>query len=125
MDFVLEDVRIPLAYTIWAKRELLKRFKDPQGIQSAFAVTDEIELSENMSAIGSIFSQAYSLRKKARCVITGEVDDSKPISEEDLFSLLDRDATLSLIEAISSTVSEGNKTTVETKTTEKKEEAKA
>jgi hypothetical protein len=123
MDFVFDNVRIPLAYTIWAKRELLKRFGDPQGIQAAFAVTDEVELSENMAAIGSIFAQAYSLRKKARCAITGESDDSMPISEETLFALLERDSTLALIEAISSTVAEGNKTMVETKTTEKKDEA--
>lgn len=124
MDFIFDNIRIPLAYTIWAKRELLKRFKDPQGIQAAFAVTDEIELTENMSAIGSIFAQAYSLRKKSRCALTGESDDSNPISEEALFSLLDRESTLLLIEAISNTVTEANKTTVEVKSTEKKDEAK-
>lgn len=122
MDFVYDNVRIPLAYTIWAKRELLKRFKDSQGVQAAFATQDEVELSENMAAIGSIFAQAYSMRQKARCAITGEVDDSIPISEEALFSILERDLTLKLIEAISATVTEGNKTSVEIKT-EKKDEA--
>lgn len=122
MDFIYDNVRIPLAYTIWAKRELQKRFKDPQGIQAAFQTTDEIEFSENMAAFGSIFSQAYSLRKKARCGLTGEPDDSMPVTEEALFELLDRDATLALVEAISATIAEANKTSVEIKT-EKKDEA--
>ena len=124
MDFTFDNVRIPLAYTIWAKRELLKRFKDPQGIQAAFASSDEIELAENMAAIGSIFAKAYSLRKKSRCALTGEPDDSMPIEEDTLFALLDRDTTLKLVEAISDTVTEANKTSVEVKSTEKKDEAK-
>ena len=124
MVFEIDDIRIPLAYTIWAKRELLKRFNDAQGIQAAFTAGDEVELSENMAAIGSIFAQAYSLRKKSRCAMTGEQDDSMPITEENLFALLDRDATLSLVEAISATITDANKTMVETKSTEKKDEAK-
>ena len=113
MDFQLYGKRIPLAYTMWAKKELLKFFGDGESIAKAFAVADESELASNMAKIGSVLSKAYSMRQKALVQLTGEEDDSFPIEEENLFALLDRDLTIQLVGAITKTVAEANKTSVE------------
>ena len=113
MDFQVYGKRIPLAYTMWAKKELLKVFGDGESIAKAFAVADESELASNMAKIGSVLSKAYSMRQKALVQLTGEEDDSFPIEEENLFALLDRDLTIQLVGAITKTVAEANKTSVE------------
>ena len=113
MDFQLYGKRIPLAYTMWAKKELLKFFGDGESIAKAFAVADESELASNMAKIGSVLSKAYSMRQKALVQLTGEEDDSFPIEEENLYALLDRDLTIQLVGAITKTVAEANKTSVE------------
>lgn len=113
MEFQLFGRKIPLAYTMWAKKELLRQFGDGESIAKAFAVADESELASNMAKIGSVLSKAYSMRRKALVQLTGEEDDSFPIEEETLFALLDRDLTIQLVGAITKTVAEANKTTVE------------
>lgn len=122
MDFQAYGKKIPLAYTMYAKKELLKVFGDGESIAKAFAVADESELASNMAKIGSVLSKAYSMRQKALVQLTGEEDDSCPIEEENLFAILDRDLTIQLVGAITKTVAEANKTTVEV-APEKKEEA--
>lgn len=120
MVFETNGIRIPLAYTIWAKREILKHFSDADGVQRAFAVTDEVELAENMAIFGSIMSKAYDLRNK---LLNPSSNDAHPIESDDLFSLLTREEVLKLVEAISTSVAEANQTMVEVRS-EKKEEAK-
>lgn len=122
MDFYIGDKRIPLAYTIWAKRELTKEFNDATGLQMAFNATDEVELAENMARIGSILSKAYAMRVRSMQKLVGGEDDSFPIEKDDLFGLLDRELALKLVEAIAKTVADSNKTSVEV-SLEKKEEA--
>lgn len=123
MDFTVYGIRIPLAFTIWAKREISKAFQnDPNGIQKAFLVETDIELAENMAKIGSIMSKAYAMRARSLEKLTGETDDSHAIDEDELFELLDRDLTVELVKAITDTVQNANKTSVEVKG-EKKDEA--
>lgn len=122
MDFTIQGIRIPMGYTIWAKREIQKAFKDVSGIQKAFLAETDVELAENMSKIGSILSKAYAMRAKTMEKLTGEPDDSNAIEEDELFSLLDRDSTLELVKCVSNTVASANKTEVEVKP-EKKVEA--
>lgn len=120
MVFESNGIKIPLAYTIWAKREMLKQFEDADGIQKAFVASNEVELAENMSIFGSIMSKAYDMRNK---VLNPSSNDAHPIESDELFSIMTREDVMKLVEAISSTVAEANKTTIESKS-EKKEEAK-
>lgn len=122
MDFVVNGKRIPLAYTMWAKKELLNKFGDGESIAKAFAVSDEAELAVNMAKVGAVMSKAYAMRQKALASLVGEEDDSCSVDEETLFALLDRELTIQLVGAITKTVASANKTTVEV-ATEKKEEA--
>lgn len=122
MDFTVNGVRIPLAYTIWAKKELTEAFKDGMGVQNAFLADNDVDLAQNMAKMGSIMSRAYAMRHRSLAKLTGEEDDSNPIDEETLFEILDRDLTIELVKAITLTVADANKTTVEVKP-EKKETA--
>ena len=67
-------------------------------------------------------AEAYHRRKVTLGKLHGEEDDSHPIDAEDLFSLLDREKNLELVESITRTVSEANKASVEV-VPEKKDEA--
>ena len=122
MDFTVNGVRIPLAYTIWAKKELTEAFKDGMGVQNAFLADNDVDLAQNMAKMGSIMSRAYAMRQRSLAKLTGSEDDSNPIDEETLFGILDRDLTIELVKAITLTVADANKTTVEVKP-EKKETA--
>lgn len=122
MDFTVNGVRIPLAYTIWAKKELTEAFKDGMGVQNAFLADNDVDLAQNMAKMGSIMSRAYAMRQRSLAKLTGEEDDSNPVDEETLFEILDRDLTIELVKAITLTVADANKTTVEVKP-EKKETA--
>lgn len=122
MDFTVNGVRIPLAYTIWAKKELTEAFKDGVGVQNAFLADNDVDLAQNMAKMGSIMSRAYAMRQRSLAKLTGSEDDSNPIDEETLFEILDRDLTIELVKAITTTVADANKTTVEVKP-EKKETA--
>lgn len=119
MVFETNGIRIPLAYTLWAKREILKQFKDADGVQKAFSAGDEVELAENMAIFGSIMSKAYDMRTR---LLNPSGNDAHPIESDDLFSLLTRAEVMQLVDAISKTVAEGNDTSVEVKG-EKKDEA--
>lgn len=122
MDFTIEGIRIPLAFTLLAKKRLLEEFGSPELLQAAFTPEDESELAWNMARIASIMADAYHRRKVTLGKLNGEEDDSHPIDAEDLFSLLDREKNLELVESITRTVSEANKASVEV-VPEKKEEA--
>lgn len=122
MDFIINGKRIPLAYTIWAKRELTREFNDANGISMAFQVDNDIDLAQNMAKIGSIMSKAYAMKARSLATLTGSEDDSFPVEEETLFGLLDKDLTVELVKCITTTVTEANKTSVEVKP-EKKQEA--
>lgn len=122
MDFTVNGVRIPLAYTIWAKKELTEAFKDGMGVQNAFLADNDVDLAQNMAKMGSIMSRAYAMRQRSLAKLTGAEDDSNPIDEETLFEILDRYLTIELVKAITTTVADANKTTVEVKP-EKKETA--
>lgn len=119
MVFETNGIRIPLAYTIWAKREILKQFKDVDGVQKAFVAEDDVELAENMAIFGSIMSKAYYQRKK---LLDPSNNDGHPIESDDLFSILVGEDILKLVDAISKSVAEANQTTIET-ISEKKERA--
>lgn len=119
MVFETNGIKIPLAYTLWAKREILKHFKDADGVQKAFAAESEVELAENVAIFGSIMSKAYDLRMK---LLDPAGNDSNPVDSEALFSLLTREEMLKLYEAITASVAEANQTSVEVKG-EKKDEA--
>ena len=122
--FNLMGVDIPLAYTIGAKKELLEAFGSSDKLQAAFAVTSDIELAENAARIGSIMAKAEMMRQKAEHVLLGTEITAREIPYEDLFALLDIEKTMELIEAISSTIREANKTQFQTQETKgKKAEA--
>ena len=122
--FNLMGVDIPLAYTIGAKKELLEAFGSSDKLQAAFAVTSDIELAENAARIGSIMAKAELVRQRAEHVLLGTEMTAREISYEDLFALLDIEKTMELIEAISSTIREANKTQFQTQETKgKKAEA--
>lgn len=124
MDFNLMGVNIPLAYTIGAKKALLEAFGSADALQSAFMVDNEVDLAVNAAKIGSIMSNAEYLRQKAQNVLLGTEVTAKPIKEEDLFALLDVQSTLKLVESITETIRESNKTTIQVKEDAgKKEEA--
>lgn len=108
--FNLMGIEIPLAYTIGAKKELLEEFGTADKLQAAFAVASDVELAENAAKIGSIMAKAELTRQRAEHMLLGTEITAREISEEDLFALLDIEKTLELIEAISSSVREANKT---------------
>ena len=108
--FNLMGIEIPLAYTIGAKKELLEEFGTADKLQAAFAVASDVELAENAAKIGSIMAKAELTRQRAEHMLLGTEITAREISKEDLFALLDIEKTLELIEAISSSVREANKT---------------
>ena len=108
--FNLMGIEIPLAYTIGAKKELLEEFGTADKLQAAFAVASDVELAENAAKIGSIMAKAELTRQRAEHMLLGTEITAREISAEDLFALLDIEKTLELIEAISSSVREANKT---------------
>ena len=112
--FKLMGVEIPLAYTIGAKKELLEAFGNADKLQAAFLVESDVELAENAARIGSIMAKAELVRQKAQQALLGTEVTARAIPFEDLFALLDISSTLELIEAISSTIREANKTTIQT-----------
>lgn len=122
MDYTIEGIRIPLAYTLLAKKKMLEEFGSAEQIQLAFQPGDESDLAWNMSRIASIMAEAYHRRSITLGKLMGTEDDSHPIDAEDLFSLLDREKTLELVESITKTVAESNKASVEVMP-EKKETA--
>ena len=111
--FKLMGVEIPLAYTIGAKKELLEAFGNADKLQAAFLVESDVELAENAARIGSIMAKAELVRQKAQQALLGTEVTARAIPFEDLFALLDISSTLELIEAITSTVREANKTTIQ------------
>lgn len=112
--FNLKGVDIPLAYTIGAKKELLEAFGTNDKLQAAFLVESDVELAENAARIGSIMAKAEYVRQKAENALLGTEITARVISYEDLFALLDISSVLELIEAISSTIREANKTAIQT-----------
>ena len=115
MEFDLMGRKIPLAYTIGAKKKLLEEFKTPDALQAAFMTGSDIELAENAATIGSIMANAEYERQLSMKALLGTEVNAAPISKEDLFALLDVRLTLKLIESITGTVRESNQTTFEAK----------
>ena len=124
MDFIIKGVSIPLAYTIRAKKALREEFDSPEALQRASAVDNDVDLAFNASRIAAILAEAEWYRQKAEAGLLGTEITARRIPQDDLFSMLDTDTTLELVRAITQTVTEANKTSVQAESTEsKKEEA--
>lgn len=125
MDFIIHGVSIPLAYTIRARKALREEFDNsPEALQQAFAVDNDVDLAFNASRIAAILAEAEWYRQKAEAALLGTEITARRIPQDDLFSMLDTDSTIELVKAITRTVTEGNKTSVQADSTEsKKEEA--
>lgn len=123
MDFTIYGKRIPLAYTIGAKKDLLSRFGDSNKLASALTCETDVELAENAAAMGSIMAKAEWKRQKAQAALLGTDVTAIPIEEADLFEMLDGASVLELVKAITGTVLAANKTTVEAVSESKKEDA--
>lgn len=124
MDFIIKGVSIPLAYTIRAKKALREAFDSPEALQQAFAVNNDVDLAFNASRIAAIMAEAEWYRQKAEAGLLGTEITARKIPQDDLFSMLDDETTLELVKAITRTVTEANKTSVQADSTEsKKEEA--
>ena len=123
MDFMIMGKKIPLAYTIGAKKELLAHFGDNEKLTTALLCDSDVELAERASAIGSIMAKAEWKRQKAQAVLFGTEVTAIHIEEADLFNMLDDASTLELVKAITETVREANKTTVQAVDESKKDEA--
>ena len=124
MDFIIKGVSIPLAYTIRAKKALREEFDSPEALQRAFAVDNDVDLAYNAARIAAILAEAEWYRQKAEAALLGTDITARRIPQDDLFSMLDTDATIELERAITRTVTEANKTSVQAESTEsKKEEA--
>jgi hypothetical protein len=115
MDFNLMGTKVPLAYTIGAKKALLEAFGSTDALQAAFLTESDVELAMNAAKIGAIMANAEYDLQRAKSVLLGTEVTAKPIKEEDLFAVLDVRLTLDLIESITGTVRESNQTTFETK----------
>ena len=124
MDFTIKGVSIPLAYTIRAKKALRDEFDSPEALQKAFAVDNDVDLAYNTSRIAAIMAEAEWYRQKAEAALLGTEITARRIPQDDLFSMLDTDTTVELVKAITLTVTEANKTSVQADSAEsKKEEA--
>lgn len=124
MDFTIKGVSIPLAYTIRAKKALREAFDSPEALQQAFAVNNDVDLAFNASRIAAIMAEAEWYRQKAEAGLLGTEITARKIPQDDLFSMLDDETTLELVKAITRTVTEANKTSVQADSAEsKKEEA--
>lgn len=124
MDFIIKGVSIPLAYTIRAKKALREEFDSPEALQQAFAVNNDVDLAFNASRIAAIMAEAEWYRQKAEAGLLGTEITARRIPQDDLFSMLDDETTLELVKAITRTVTEANKASVQAESTEsKKEEA--
>ena len=124
MDFIIHGVSIPLAYTIRAKKALRDEFESPEALQKAFAVDNDVDLAYNTSRIAAIMAEAEWYRQKAEAALLGTEITARRIPQDDLFSMLDTDTTVELVKAITLTVTEANKTSVQADSAEsKKEEA--
>jgi hypothetical protein len=113
MDFTIKGVSIPLAYTIRAKKALRDEFDSPEALQKAFAVDNDVDLAYNTSRIAAIMAEAEWYRQKAEAALLGTEITARRIPQDDLFSLLDTDTTVELVKAITLTVTEANKTSVQ------------
>ena len=71
MDFTVNGVRIPLAYTIWAKKALTEAFKDGMGGRNAFLADNDVDRAQKMAKVGSVMSRAYAMRQSSRAQLTG------------------------------------------------------
>ena len=124
MDFIIHGVSIPLAYTIRAKKALREEFDSPEALQTAFAVDNDVDLAFNASRIAAIMAEAEWYRQKAEAALLGTEITARRIPQDDLFSMLDPETTFELVKAITSTVKDANKTSVQADSAEsKKEEA--
>lgn len=124
MDFIIHGVSIPLAYTIRAKKALRDEFESPEALQKAFAVDNDVDLAYNTSRIAAIMAEAEWYRQKAEAALLGTEITARRIPQDDLFSMLDTETTVELVKAITLTVTEANKTSVQADSAEsKKEEA--
>lgn len=113
MDFIIKGVSIPLAYTIRAKKALRDEFDSPEALQKAFAVDNDVDLAYNTSRIAAIMAEAEWYRQKAEAALLGTEITARRIPQDDLFSMLDTDTTVELVKAITLTVTEANKTSVQ------------
>lgn len=112
-SFNLMGVDIPLAYTIGAKKDLLEAFGSADKLQAVFLVESDVELAENAARVGAIMAKAELMRQKAENALLGTEITAKAISYEDIFALLDVAKTVELVDAITSTIKDANKTTVQ------------
>ena len=122
MDFTIKGVSIPLAYTIRAKKALRDEFDSPEALQKAFAVDNDVDLAYNTSRIAAIMAEAEWYRQKAEAALLGTEITARRIPQDDLFSMLDTDTTVELVKAITLTVTEANKTSVQADSAESKKE---
>lgn len=113
MDFTFKGVSIPLAYTIRAKKALREEFDSPEALQQAFAVDNDVDLAYNTSRIAAIMAEAEWYRQKAEAALLGTEITARRIPQDDLFSMLDTETTVELVKAITLTVTEANKTSVQ------------
>ena len=113
MDFTIKGVSIPLAYTIRAKKALRDEFDSPEALQKAFAVDNDVDLAYNTSRIAAIMAEAEWYRQKAEAALLGTEITARRIPQDDLFSMLDTETTVELVKAITLTVTEANKTSVQ------------
>ena len=113
MDFIIKGVSIPLAYTIRAKKALRDEFDSPEALQKAFAVDNDVDLAYNTSRIAAIMAEAEWYRQKAEAALLGTEITARRIPQDDLFSMLDTETTVELVKAITLTVTEANKTSVQ------------
>lgn len=113
MDFTFKGVSIPLAYTIRAKKALREEFDSPEALSQAFAVDNDVDLAFNASRIAAIMAEAEWYRQKAEAALLGTEITARRIPQDDLFAMLDTDSTVDLVKAITSTVLDANKTSVQ------------
>lgn len=119
---LIKGVDLELAYTIGAKKDLLKEFGGTEQLAAVFATDSDVQLAENAAKVGAIMAKAEYARQKAKNALLGEPVTARLIEWETIFQLLDGDTTIGLINAITATIREANGTTVDVKP-EKKEEA--
>ena len=83
-----------------------------------------MDLAYNTSRIAAIMAEAEWYRQKAEAALLGTEITARRIPQDDLFSMLDTETTVELVKAITLTVTEANKTSVQADSAEsKKEEA--
>lgn len=119
MDFMVEGINVPLAFTISAKKELTDRYNNLASIGTALSVDNDDELARNASIIGSIMARAAYRQQKAKASIFGTEITAIQIDSDELYELLDEASTLQLVLAIVQTVKDAQQTLVEVKTPKK------